>query len=229
MQATSIVIDGTSRLYTFDVSSYVAAQRTAGYNTVSFMIQSGATTTSSAPTFNSTNATANKPQLVLSGGPTVPTAATPASASADADPTGIDLSVLGAATAGESTLTYTWAKTSGPNVTFVDNGDNSASSTVAVIGAAGTYNFQATISNGSQSVTSTTAFTVVQTATSMAINQPGAALNNGGTKTFTATVVDQFGNAISSPTLQWSVTGIGGTIGTAGNYTRLHRGQALTP
>ncbi|MGC4031163.1 MAG: hypothetical protein QM754_05370 [Tepidisphaeraceae bacterium] len=67
------------------------------------------------------------------------------------------LSVLGSEAAGESNLTYTWELTSGPAaVTFGQNGNNAAKSTLATFTQSGTYAFRVTISDPlGYSVTST--------------------------------------------------------------------------
>jgi polysaccharide biosynthesis protein PslG len=71
------------------------------------------------------------------------------SASASPNPlTGLttNLSVLGADSAGEATLSYTWSKTSGPGgVTFSINGTNGAKNTTATLAQSGTYVLTVTI------------------------------------------------------------------------------------
>ena len=159
-----------------------------------------------------------------------PSVATPASA-LTADGVDVSLSVIGSDPNGESTLTYTWAATSSPNgedPDYTDNGDNSAKGTTAYIEAPGTYTFQVTISDGTNTATSSASITVGQIATSVQINQPGAAVINGGTFPFTATAYDQFGNALATqPAFTWSVSGAGGTISSGGTYTAPSSGTGM--
>ena len=77
-----------------------------------------------------------------------PTIATAANASpTPVTGTTTTLSGLGADTAGEANLTYTWATTGTPPaaVTFSANGTNAAKNTVATFTKAGSYSLQVTI------------------------------------------------------------------------------------
>jgi endoglucanase len=85
---TTTNVSGTSAAwFSWDLSSYIEAEKTAGVNTVSIEI-AGTTNTSGNADFNSREASANQPQLVITSAaaPTVATAASaspwPASASA---------------------------------------------------------------------------------------------------------------------------------------------------
>ncbi len=142
-----------------------------------------------------------------------PTVATPAAATpAPVTATSTSLSVLGADNTGESNLSYTWSVQGTPpaGVTFSANGTNAAKNTTAAFAKAGSYSFLVTIADSvGQSTTSSVNVTVSQTPTSVAV-QPGPLAANG-TVTLTATVTDQFGNALSSqPAFSWSLTGGGG-------------------
>src|ERR1700722_19996890 len=92
---------------------------------------------------------------------TAPTVAQPASATpGTVTGTITALSVLGADSSGEQNLTYTWATLGTPPaaVAFSANGSNASKNTTATFIAAGTYNFQVTITNAAQlSVTSNVA------------------------------------------------------------------------
>jgi autotransporter-associated beta strand protein len=153
-----------------------------------------------------------------------PTVATPAAASPHpVTGTTTALSVLGAYAGGESHLTYTWATTGTPPaaVTFSANGTNAAKNTTATFTKAGSYSFQVTISDGSLSTTASVNVTVNQTVTSLSVNIGATSITSGSTQQFTATGTDQFGNAISSPAVTWSIApgGAGGTISSTGLYT----------
>ncbi len=155
---------------------------------------------------------------------TPPTVATPAAATPD-PVTGAttDLSVLGADNSGEATLTYTWTATTLPSgaaqPTFSVNGTNAAQDTTATFSEAGAYVLRATIEdpNGG-TVTSSVSVTVDQTATSLAVSPAAVVLASGETEQFIATLLDQFGAAMTTqPTFTWSATT--GSIDSTGLFT----------
>ena len=154
-----------------------------------------------------------------------PTVATAASATPNpVTGTTTNLSVLGADQAGENNLTYTWTATTVPSgaaaPTFSANGTNAAKNTTASFSAAGTYVLQATIADGSYTTTSSVTVTVNQVATALVVTpQPPLYISVNTTKQFTATVTDQFGNAITNPPVVWAVTAGAGTISNTGLYT----------
>ncbi len=153
-----------------------------------------------------------------------PTVAAPAAA-APSTVTGTTtaLSVLGADDAGASVLTYTWAATNVPAgasaPTFSANGTNAAQNTTATFFAAGAYTFTVTITDaGGLTVASSVGVTVDATFTSIAVSPLFASLSQGGTQQFTATALDQFGNALATqPTFTWVATV--GSITDSGVYT----------
>jgi rhamnogalacturonan endolyase len=146
---------------------------------------------------------------------TPPTVATPAAATPNpVAGTATSISVLGAYSAGESTLTYTWSATGPATVTFSANGTNAAKSSIATLTQAGTYTFTATITNSlSLFATSTVTVTVNQTFTSIA---PAGTNMAAGTQQL-ITPLDQFGQAMQTGTFTWLATA--GTINSAGLYT----------
>jgi hypothetical protein len=157
---------------------------------------------------------------------TPPTVATPAAASpSPVTGTTTNLSVLGADTDGESSLTYTWATTGTPPgaVSFSANGTNAAKNTLATFTAAGTYNFLVTISDaGGLTTTSSVSVTVNPTLSSIVVSPGPGAMADNTTYPFSATALDQFGTALASqPGFTWSVGGggAGGTINSAGLYS----------
>ena len=100
-----------------------------------------------------------------------PTVATPASSTPNpVNGTTANLSVLGADDGGEANLTYTWATAGTPPaaVSFATNSSNAARNTVASFTAAGTYNFQVTITDAS-GLTTTSAVTVTVNSTQPAV------------------------------------------------------------
>ena len=218
---TATVTDNTSRYYEWDVTSYVNAERAAGRNTVGFMVQVSAATSTSVPTFNSKEAASNQPSLTVTqavnAAPTIATAAGASPSTVTGTTTA--LSVLGADDGGESNLTYTWSATTvptgAPAPDFSINGTNAAKNATVTFHKAGTYAFVATISDGTNAVASATvSVTVSQTLDLVLVDQQGAAVVNGGTQSFSATAYDQFGLALATqPTFTWTVSGsIGGTF-----------------
>jgi hypothetical protein len=151
-----------------------------------------------------------------------PTVATPAAASAN-PVTGktVGLSVLGQENGTDSGLTYTWSGAGPAAVTFSANGANAAKASTATFSQAGTYTLTATISDGTQSVTSSVSVTVNQTLTSLKLSPASATVPDGGTQQFTAAALDQFGNALASqPSFTWSLGSPSvGALGSAGLYT----------
>jgi hypothetical protein len=154
-----------------------------------------------------------------------PTVATPASATPNpVSGATTNLSVLGADDTGASTLTYSWSVTSAPAgvaaPTFSANGTNASQNSTATFHGAGSYTFQATITDpAGLTATSSVTVSVNQTLTSVAVTPGQATVAEGTTQQFTATADDQFGNAMSTqPAFTWSLTGIG-TINSTGMYT----------
>jgi hypothetical protein len=226
-QGSSVSVGTAAQYYEWDVTSYIAAQKSAGATAVSFEVKQDAATTEGPSVFSSREAASNKPQLVVTtgGGGTdaPPTVATGAAAAPNpATGTTTALSVLGADDKGEAALTYTWSTTGTPPaaVTFSANGSNGAKNTTATFTKAGSYGFQVVIRDAaSQTVTSSVSMTVSQTLTSVVVSPATASVATGGTQSFTATARDQFATALTSqPTFAWTVSG-GGTINTAGLFT----------
>jgi autotransporter-associated beta strand protein len=93
-----------------------------------------------------------------------PTLATAAAASpSPVTGTTYALSVLGADSdgGGEPNLSYTWSYTGPANVTFSDNGDNTAKNAIATLSQPGAYTFTATITDlGGQSTASSVSVTI---------------------------------------------------------------------
>ena len=134
------------------------------------------------------------------------------------------LSVLGTDADAGLDLTYTWSATSSPagsDPTFSDNGTALSAVSVVTFNMAGDYTFTATISNGSLSTTSSVNVTVEQTVTTVTVTPASADLVPNATQQFTATALDQFGNAMDTqPTFTWSLAPLSsGTISSSGLYT----------
>jgi hypothetical protein len=107
-----------------------------------------------------------------------------------------------------------------PGAQFSVNNSNAASNTTATFFAAGSYTFLVTISDSDGIYTTSTAgVTVAQTPTGVAVSPGLVAVPVGSSTQFTPAVTDQFGNAIGSPSLSWSVTGSGNSINNSGDAT----------
>ncbi len=152
------------------------------------------------------------------GGPTVKNPA-----AADANPvtgTTVGLSVLGDENGSDGGLTYTWSGSGPAGVTFSANGTNAAKNTTATFSRAGSYTLTATISDGTDSVTSSVTVTVNQTLTGLQVSPATATVTDGTTRQFSATALDQFGVPLATqPGFTWSIDSGGlGTINGNGLY-----------
>jgi hypothetical protein len=158
-----------------------------------------------------------------------PTVATPAAATPNpVTGTSANLSVLGANTpnsAGESSLTYTWAATTVPAgaaaPTFSINRTNAAKNTTTTFFAAGSYTFTVTIADAvGDSITSVVSVVVNQTVGSIVVTPATASVYDAQTVQLAASAKDQFGNAIATqPGFTWSVAAGGvGTVSALGLY-----------
>jgi O-glycosyl hydrolase len=159
-------------------------------------------------------------QYAAVNGTAPPTVSTPASAALAANQFTGTLAVLGASQYGASTLTYTWATLGTPPapVAFNTNGNNQASNTTCTFAAAGTYTFQATITDpAGNSVTSTVSVTVTVMLATLTVSPGSGSVLPYGSLQFNAVSDDQFGNPYVGP-IGWSVNG-GGTIDASGKFT----------
>src|SRR5207248_283928 len=103
---------------------------------------------------------------------------------------------------------------------FGANGTNASKSISATFSKSGTYAFLVTITNaGNLSTTSAAQVVVNQTPTTVNVTPSGPSVTAGTTQQFAATVLDQFGSSISSPSLNWSVTGASNSINSSGLFT----------
>jgi hypothetical protein len=162
-----------------------------------------------------------------SGNEQPPTVATPAGASpSPVSGTTTGLSVLGADDTGESSLSYTWSVTSEPpgttNPTYSVNGTNAAKNTTATFYQAGSYTFLVTFADpAGLTATSSVTVTVNQTLTSIGVSPASKTVADGATQQFTASGLDQFGQALATqPGFTWSLaSGSSGALTSAGLYT----------
>ncbi len=140
------------------------------------------------------------------------------------------LSVLGADAEGESTLTYLWSVigSASGQVQFTPNGSNAAKLSTALFSQPGSYTLRVAIQDlGSDIVTSQVAVTVVSTAASLSLVPSSAVIKASGTQAFSASVLNQFGQVMSSPpATTWSISST--TSGTINSSTGLFTGNATT-
>jgi hypothetical protein len=179
-------------------------------------------TTTSVPGISGTAAVSFSPSTVTP--PTIDTAA-----KATPNPVtdkSATLSVMGATTAsaGEASLTYTWATIGTPpaSVTFSVNGTNEAKTTVVTFSKVGIYTLQATIRDGSgQTITSNVTVTVSATLSKIAVSPSSSAILTSATVALTAQANDKFGAAMApQPTFAWTIDAAGaGTVSSTGVYT----------
>ena len=149
----------------------------------------------------------------------VPVVTTPAAATPNpVTGTSAALSVLGSDIAGEASLTYTWSATGPAAVTFTDNGSNAAKGVTATFSQAGAYNFVVTVTNASGlSTTSSVPVVVNQSLTAISVSPASISIATGATQQFTATALDQFGQAMTAA-IAWATTA-GNTITSTGLFT----------
>jgi hypothetical protein len=117
------------------------------------------------------------------------------------NPTSAALSVLGADDGGENNLTYSWSVLYYPlagGAYFSVNNSNAAKNTTVTFYAAGDFTFQVTITDalGAQ-VQSTVDVFVPQVQTGVTVSPTDEPILTGDSAQFTATALDQFGNAMT--------------------------------
>jgi len=170
--------------------------------------------------------------FALTGGGAAPNSA-PAISAIDATPATVtgtftDLAVTATDDAGEGALTYAWSYTGGTfqtPVSFSQNGTNAAKNTRATFTGAGVYSFTVTVTDA-QGLTAVNSVdvTVDLVAASIAVTPAASSIVYGGTQSFVATELDQFGGAMSvQPACEWSSTG-GGSIDANGLFTATSTG-----
>ncbi len=106
--------------------------------------------------------------------------------------------------------TFTWA---------VNGGGSINSSGLFTAGATGGGPFAVTASSGTVSGTASVTVTSTPTLTTITVSPSSASVPTGGTRQFSATGLDQFGQPMNpQPTFGWSVSG-GGSISSSGLFT----------
>lgn len=134
-----------------------------------------------------------------------------------------NLSVSATDDTGESSLTYTWAVSTGPGtpVSFSPNGTNASKNTTATFETIGDYQISVAVRDAQGlAVSSSVNLRVVQTAAGLEVTPSVASLAVGATQVFNATLLDQFSTAMASQpsSFTWSASG-GGTLSAAGLFS----------
>ncbi|NLD93995.1 MAG: choice-of-anchor D domain-containing protein [Fibrobacter sp.] len=217
----NVAINGTMVLSNFDIYAVTGARYKAVVREFTTIANTSGTIVIALTTVTD-NASICGIEILAAAPNDAPTIITAASASPKiVSSTSAVLSVLGADDNGEANLTYTWAATVTPGATvaFSANGSNAAKTTTATFTKAGNYTFQVTVRDaGNRTVTDTVTVTVNQTASGIAISPASVTLDTSESRQFTATVTDQFANAVSSTPITWSASG-NGTITAGGLFT----------
>ncbi|HEX7260835.1 MAG TPA: MBG domain-containing protein, partial [Luteolibacter sp.] len=134
-----------------------------------------------------------------------------------------NLSVIATDDGGESALKYTWSVQSGPGspVFFPVNANNAAKSTTASFEAAGDYQISVSVLDAQGlATTSSVNLRVLQSAADLIVSPAVTTVTFGGTRSFGASLLDQFGAPMASQpsSFSWSASG-GGTIDASGVFT----------
>lgn len=144
----------------------------------------------------------------------------------------IGVSVTAADDGGVSNLTYTWSATSasGTPVGFLPNGGNTARLGTAYFEGVGDYVLTVTVRDAQGlAATSSVNVRVLATADAVSVSPAVASVVYGGTQSFAAIVLDQFGEPMASQpgSFAWAASG-GGVIGSAGLFTATSAGGPYT-
>jgi hypothetical protein len=123
------------------------------------------------------------------------------------------LAVLGADDSGQAALTYTWSlPPNGWPLSFSANGTNAAKNTTVTFTGTGNYPLECIISDpGGLSVRSQVVVQVQQLATGLTISPATASVSVGGSRSFSANLLDQFGRNMYTGSPTWVLSG-GGTL-----------------
>jgi autotransporter-associated beta strand protein len=163
-----------------------------------------------------------------------PTVGTPAAGANPVTGTSTTLSVVGDDDGSEPALTYTWSVVSAPtggDPWFSINESNDAKNTTVTFGAAGTHTFQVTATDllGATATSSTLNVIVNQTLSGIVVTPADAAVLYGQSRQFSATGLDQFGDAKTLTGVSWSLGAGGvGNINSSGLYTAPAVGAGAT-
>ena len=156
----------------------------------------------------------NRPPVITSS---------PAASASQVTGQSTNLTVAASDDGGSSGLLYTWSVAVGPaagNVSFSENGTPAARNTTVTFTAAGRYVLEVAVRDSEAATTvARLEVNVIATPGTVTLVPASATLVYGSNLTFSATVDDQFSNAIiPTPAIVWSTSG-GGIIGSDGLFT----------
>jgi hypothetical protein len=137
-----------------------------------------------------------------------------------------NLSVTATDDGGTANLSYQWSATGPAAVVFSPNASNLAAQTIAEFQAAGDYIIQVTVRDlPGATVSSQAHVRVTPTASGLRMNPSVASMTFGQELDFSAELLDQFDDPLSSQPSQftWSTSG-GGTISGTGRFTATSAG-----
>ncbi len=159
--------------------------------------------------------TTTSPAITVLVQGTAPTVAMAASASPNpVTGTTTTVTALGQDDGGEPALKYTWSASPATGVVFLPNGTHASQVSVVSFPNAGSYTLTCTIADAqSNTVTTAASVTVQHVATTIAVTPSAASVVLGQAQVFSASVVNQFGAAVSpQPTLTWSLPSPAGAL-----------------
>ena len=163
--------------------------------------------------------------------PAITTAASSSSVETVTDPdttvyqvlrgTGSTFTVAASDDGGEPALIYSWSSTGPAPVFFQTNGSNAAKTSAGSFEATGDYIVSVAVRDAQNlTTTSTVNVRVVQTAADVRVTPATVSLPIGNNQSFSASLLDQFGQPMASqpPSFSWSTNG-GGSINSSGLFS----------
>jgi hypothetical protein len=128
---------------------------------------------------------------------------------------------------GATGLTYTWTMVSGPApASVVPNGTTASGIANVTFTKAGTYQFRCTIQNSNGTANAVTGpGTLSQDLQSIRVSPTNVTIGISQIEDFSASGLDQFGNPMSLPSINWSTSGTG-TV-SAGRFTPRGAGTGI--
>lgn len=139
----------------------------------------------------------------------------------------VDASVAATDDAGAEGLVYTWTAAGPTPVFFLPNASNASANSTASFEALGDYILTVTVRDAAGlEASSRVSVRVLAAAAALEVSPESASLTIGATVAFTAKVLDQFTDEMSTQpaTFEWATSG-GGTIDSLGLFTATTAGE----
>ncbi len=164
------------------------------------------------------------PSNIASATPSLPPPPSIVSVTASPNPVTSTTTTLGVSTSGGAApLAYAWSTAAGDpaGVTYSANGTGGASTTTATFTRAGVYHFTVTVTDAAgRNASGVVTVTVSQTPTSISVSPANVTVAPLSSVQFSATVLDQFGNAMATqPSIVWTAPAAAGAISASGLFT----------